>query len=338
MIIAPATRENRCQHRFQFTPFRNRSRVQFSIDVVVDLTTSRIQLNHLLLHCTAWISGHRLTSLTARCEWMEQQHSWRRKRRRRYPILLILSKTIRPREMSDLHLCDELKCDRVVDAWNRSNAMQCCCFLLIFFLFSTCSENALRCTHDELFVPLQKLLVLSLSFFLSVCLIWLRTSANLADEARTSQRDVFRLYGCICICANRTHTLVSGAIAYEMEKEDGARWRSFKSGIRDAFGGVKRDTCICKWRPFAAPLTVQWITSTAIERQSTQSGRIECGIAINKQNFCELEPNKMEKQEQLVANPRRNILRMAVANILTETGFGKADKQCVESLTEVRYH
>lgn len=46
----------------------------------------------------------------------------------------------------------------------------------------------------------------------------------------------------------------------------------------------------------------------------------------------------MEKQEQLVANPRRNILRMAVANILTETGFGKADKQCVESLTEVRYH
>lgn len=47
----------------------------------------------------------------------------------------------------------------------------------------------------------------------------------------------------------------------------------------------------------------------------------------------------MEKQEQLVPNPRRNILRMAVANILTETGFGKADKQCVESLTEVRaYH
>lgn len=44
----------------------------------------------------------------------------------------------------------------------------------------------------------------------------------------------------------------------------------------------------------------------------------------------------MEKQEQLVPNPRRNVLRMAVANILTETGFGKADKQCVESLTEVR--
>lgn len=44
----------------------------------------------------------------------------------------------------------------------------------------------------------------------------------------------------------------------------------------------------------------------------------------------------MEKQEQLVPNPRRNVLRMAVANILTETGFGKADKQCVESLTEVK--
>lgn len=43
----------------------------------------------------------------------------------------------------------------------------------------------------------------------------------------------------------------------------------------------------------------------------------------------------MEKQEQLVANPRRNILRMAVANILTETGYAKADKQCIESLTEV---
>lgn len=43
----------------------------------------------------------------------------------------------------------------------------------------------------------------------------------------------------------------------------------------------------------------------------------------------------MEKQEQLLSNPRRNILQMAVAGILDELGFAKADKQCVESLTEV---
>lgn len=35
-------------------------------------------------------------------------------------------------------------------------------------------------------------------------------------------------------------------------------------------------------------------------------------------------------------NPRRNILRMVVGNILNETGFGKVEKQCIESLTEVR--
>lgn len=45
----------------------------------------------------------------------------------------------------------------------------------------------------------------------------------------------------------------------------------------------------------------------------------------------------MEKQEQLLPNPRRNILQMAVAGILDELGFAKADKQCVESLTEVHY-
>lgn len=44
----------------------------------------------------------------------------------------------------------------------------------------------------------------------------------------------------------------------------------------------------------------------------------------------------MEKQEQLLPNPRRSILQMAVAGILDELGFGKADKECVESLTEVK--
>lgn len=43
----------------------------------------------------------------------------------------------------------------------------------------------------------------------------------------------------------------------------------------------------------------------------------------------------MEKQEQLLPNPRRTILQMAVAGILNDVGFAKSDKQCVESLTEV---
>lgn len=46
----------------------------------------------------------------------------------------------------------------------------------------------------------------------------------------------------------------------------------------------------------------------------------------------------MEKQEQLLPNPRRNILQMAVAGVLEETGFAKSDKQCVESLTEVNIY
>lgn len=45
----------------------------------------------------------------------------------------------------------------------------------------------------------------------------------------------------------------------------------------------------------------------------------------------------MEKQEQLLPNPRRNVLQMAVAGILDELGFAKADKQCVETLTEVKF-
>lgn len=43
----------------------------------------------------------------------------------------------------------------------------------------------------------------------------------------------------------------------------------------------------------------------------------------------------MEKQEQLLPNPRRTILQMAVAGILNDLGFEKSDKQCVETLTEV---
>lgn len=44
---------------------------------------------------------------------------------------------------------------------------------------------------------------------------------------------------------------------------------------------------------------------------------------------------KMEKQEQLLPNPRRTILQMAVAGVLNDVGFAKSDKQCVETLTEV---
>lgn len=43
----------------------------------------------------------------------------------------------------------------------------------------------------------------------------------------------------------------------------------------------------------------------------------------------------MEKQEQSVPNARRHVLHMAVANILNGHGFKKADKECIESLTEV---
>lgn len=43
----------------------------------------------------------------------------------------------------------------------------------------------------------------------------------------------------------------------------------------------------------------------------------------------------MEKHETLSPNPRRAVLRMAVASILNEKGFVRADKECIESLTEV---
>lgn len=43
----------------------------------------------------------------------------------------------------------------------------------------------------------------------------------------------------------------------------------------------------------------------------------------------------MEKQDQLLPNARRHVLHMAVASILNGHGFKKADKQCLETLTEV---
>lgn len=45
----------------------------------------------------------------------------------------------------------------------------------------------------------------------------------------------------------------------------------------------------------------------------------------------------MEKQEQTIANPRRSVLKMAVASILKEKGFSTVDKECLETLTEVCY-
>lgn len=43
----------------------------------------------------------------------------------------------------------------------------------------------------------------------------------------------------------------------------------------------------------------------------------------------------MEKTEQLIADPRRHVLHMTVASVLNNIGFASADKQCVETLTEV---
>lgn len=38
---------------------------------------------------------------------------------------------------------------------------------------------------------------------------------------------------------------------------------------------------------------------------------------------------------QLTSNPRRATIKAAVANILTETGFHSAERQCVETLSEM---
>lgn len=43
----------------------------------------------------------------------------------------------------------------------------------------------------------------------------------------------------------------------------------------------------------------------------------------------------MDKQETPSTNPRKHILKIAIANILAEHGFVKADRQCFESLAEV---
>lgn len=45
----------------------------------------------------------------------------------------------------------------------------------------------------------------------------------------------------------------------------------------------------------------------------------------------------MEKTQdnQVIGNPRRLVLKQAVANILMEKGFETVEKQCIETLTEM---
>ncbi|GAB0096863.1 Transcription initiation factor TFIID subunit 8 [Sergentomyia squamirostris] len=43
----------------------------------------------------------------------------------------------------------------------------------------------------------------------------------------------------------------------------------------------------------------------------------------------------MEKPESTVPDPRRKILNMAVSSVLSETGFDSADKECLETLSEM---
>lgn len=45
----------------------------------------------------------------------------------------------------------------------------------------------------------------------------------------------------------------------------------------------------------------------------------------------------MEKSQdnQVIGNPRRLVLKQAVANILMEKGFETVEKQCIETLTEM---
>lgn len=45
----------------------------------------------------------------------------------------------------------------------------------------------------------------------------------------------------------------------------------------------------------------------------------------------------MEKtqESQVIGNPRRLVLKQAVANILIEKGFETVEKQCIETLTEM---
>lgn len=41
------------------------------------------------------------------------------------------------------------------------------------------------------------------------------------------------------------------------------------------------------------------------------------------------------ESNQISSNPRRATIKAAVANILTETGFHSAERQCVETLSEM---
>ncbi|XP_055683464.1 transcription initiation factor TFIID subunit 8 [Lutzomyia longipalpis] len=43
----------------------------------------------------------------------------------------------------------------------------------------------------------------------------------------------------------------------------------------------------------------------------------------------------MEKAESTIPNPRRKILQMAISSILAETGFDSADKECLETISEM---
>lgn len=41
------------------------------------------------------------------------------------------------------------------------------------------------------------------------------------------------------------------------------------------------------------------------------------------------------QENQIIGNPRRLVLKQAVANILMEKGFETVEKQCIETLTEM---
>lgn len=43
----------------------------------------------------------------------------------------------------------------------------------------------------------------------------------------------------------------------------------------------------------------------------------------------------MEKPESTVPDPRRKILNMAISSVLAEAGFDSADKECLETLSEM---
>lgn len=133
--------------------------------IAVDLKTSQIQLNHLLFHCTAWIFGRSTTLYVKRITHLTMKTT--------FVYLFVLSTTICPCDLNDLHLCNKLKCDRLIDEFNRKQ-------MFTLNIFSRCdtmqcfSKINFWCTHVEMFMPL-------LSYLFPLCLIWHRTNANLAD-------------------------------------------------------------------------------------------------------------------------------------------------------------